>query len=115
MLGSVEKLVAVSVERRMNLLLRGRNRRHGAQQEHTEEEHPRGASHWKLSRLALTAADELHDFVPVAGRDQRFGPLGARQNFEVALDGHAAAVQAEFTQQIGNARAGFCAAIFAIH
>ena len=42
---------------------------------------------------ALAAADELDDFVAVAGLDLGLAPFGARQNLEVALDGDAPTIQ----------------------
>jgi hypothetical protein len=61
------------------------------------------------------AADELHDFVAVAGFDGRLGPGGARKNFEVALDGDAAGIEAECEKQISDHRAWLRFAFFAIH
>jgi len=40
-----------------------------------------------LRRLA--AADEVDDFVTVAGSNGGIGPLRARENFEVAFNGNA--------------------------
>ena len=64
--------------------------------------------------VTLAATDELDDFVAIAGSDQRLRPLRARKNFEIAFDGDAATIETEFAQQIGNARAGLRAAIFAV-
>src|ERR1700730_6968070 len=66
-------------------------------------------------RVTLTAADELHNFVAIARRDERVCPLRARQNLEIALDRHAAAIEAKLAQEIRDACAGFRGAIFAVH
>jgi hypothetical protein len=50
----------------------------------------------------LAAADEVDYFVAVVGLDLGGGPLVAGEDFEVALDGHAAVVEAEFAQQIND-------------
>jgi hypothetical protein len=42
------------------------------------------------------------------------GPCGAREYFEVSLDGHAARVQTERQEQISDHRAGICFAFFSI-
>ena len=66
-------------------------------------------------KVRLAAADELDDFVAVAGGDQGLRPERARENFAVALDGDTAAVQAELAQQVRDRCARFGAAIFAVH
>ena len=48
------------------------------------------------------ATDELHDFIAVAGFDARFLPFRARQDFQIALDGHAARIEPQLTKQIGD-------------
>jgi hypothetical protein len=48
----------------------------------------------KQSVDGSAAADELDDFVAVAWGDAGFGPLGAREDFEVAFDGDAAGIEA---------------------
>jgi hypothetical protein len=62
----------------------------------------------------LAAPNELHDFVAVAGFYWRLCPCGAREYFQVSLDGHAAGVQTERQEQIGDHRAGICFALFSI-
>src|SRR5882757_2713743 len=46
------------------------------------------------NRVELTAADKLHNFIAVAGRHQRFRPLWPRQNLQISLDCHTAAIEA---------------------
>lgn len=48
----------------------------------------------------LAAADEVDNFVAVAGGDLRIAPALARKNFEIAFDGYAAIFQSEFPQKI---------------
>jgi len=48
---------------------------------------------------ALTPADEMNDFVPIAGCDLRGAPAIPRQNFKIALDGHALRTDPEKRQQ----------------
>jgi len=48
----------------------------------------------------LAAADEVDDFVAVAGGDLRIAPALARKNFEIAFDGDAAILESEFPQKI---------------
>jgi hypothetical protein len=50
----------------------------------------KSVAHKKRSALELSAADELDDFVAVAGFNRRLSPGWARKYFEVALDGNAA-------------------------
>src|SRR5277367_1717888 len=69
----------------------------------------------RLVRQPLAAADELDDFVAVVRFHRRLRPRGARKNLEIALDGHAAGVQPERQQQIGNHSAGFRFTLFSIH
>jgi hypothetical protein len=64
---------------------------------------------------ALPASDEVDDFVTVAGDNFCFAPFGARENFEVALDGYAAVFQAEFAQKIDYCGAGDCGARFSVY
>ena len=45
-------------------------------------------------KSGLAAADELHDFEPIALRQMRFGPLRPRQDFQVALNRDAPGVEA---------------------
>jgi hypothetical protein len=67
-----------------------------------------------LGCLELTAADELDDFVTVAGLDGGLRPLRARKNFEIALDGDAADRKVELLEKIdyGATLGGF--ALFAV-
>ena len=67
------------------------------------------------ARRVLAAADELDDFVTIARLEASLGPCGAREDFEVALDGDAAGVEAERKEQVGDAGAGLCFAGLAIH
>ncbi len=59
-----------------------------------------------MLRAALPSANHVHNFETVAGLDGGGGPLGARENFEVALDGHAVGGQAEVSEQTGDAQSG---------
>ena len=68
-----------------------------------------------LSTGQLAAADELDNFVAVAGRDQRLRPLRAGQNFQVAFDGHATAIETKLAQEIGNVSARLGTARLAIY
>src|SRR5882724_2082761 len=68
-----------------------------------------------MSAAGLAAADELHDFVAVAGLDGGCGPLWARQNLEIALNGYAAGRQGENAEQVGNRCAGRYIAVLAVH
>jgi hypothetical protein len=61
------------------------------------------------------AADELDDFVAVAGGDSGFGPFRAGQDFEVAFDGDAASIEAQFTEKIGDGGVGLCAASLSVY
>ena len=49
---------------------------------------------------SLAAAYEMNDFVAVARLHMDFGPLGARQNFEVAFNSYTAGGQVEGLQQV---------------
>ncbi len=63
---------------------------------------------------ALAAANELDDFVAVAGGDLRFRPGCARKNFEIAFDGDAARLEGQGAQQIGDRGAGSDGASFPV-
>src|SRR5215470_13953253 len=55
-----------------------------------------------LSSALLAAANELDNFVAVAGLDDGFLPVGTGENFKIAFDGDAAGIEAQFTKQIGH-------------
>jgi hypothetical protein len=63
----------------------------------------------------LASADKLHNFEPVACRNLRHRPRGARQNFQIALDCHECGIQTQFFQKAANRRAALRFAAFAIH
>ncbi len=50
----------------------------------------------------LPAAYEMNDFVAVARLHMDFGPLGARQNFQITFNRDAASGQIESLQQVRN-------------
>jgi len=60
------------------------------------------------------AADELDDFVPVACGDAGIRPFGAGQDFEVALDGDAAGLEAQFAEKIRNRGVRLCGASLSV-
>lgn len=62
----------------------------------------------------LPAADEVNDFVVVTGLDLRAFPLSAKQNLEVAFDGHSAGVNAEMSEQAGDSEAVGDLFVFAV-
>ena len=73
-----------------------------------------GRENWcgALSELReeLAAADEVDDFVAVAGLDGSLVPLRARKDFEVAFDGDATGGKIQVLQEIGYRGArGFAA------
>lgn len=69
----------------------------------------------RIRVLWLAAADELDDFVAVAGFDVRILPLRARQDFQISFDGNASRFEAQFTQQIRNCGVRIRRAAFSIH
>ena len=52
-----------------------------------------------ICSMCSAAANKLYDFVAVPGSNLRFRPKRARENFQVALNGHPARIEAEFAQQ----------------
>src|SRR5687768_16147567 len=52
--------------------------------------------------LRATSSDEVHDFNPVALVHQRVGEGVAPEDLEIVLDGHAARVDRQPRQQIGD-------------
>ena len=64
---------------------------------------------------ALPAADEVDDFVAIAGRNFRLTPFLARQNLHVAFDRYAAVFEAEFTKKIDDCGASRCGAGFSVY
>jgi hypothetical protein len=50
------------------------------------------------ARRRLAAADEMDDFVAVAGLNGGVGPLRAREDFEVAFDGDATGGEIQVAQ-----------------
>jgi hypothetical protein len=64
---------------------------------------------------ALAAADEVDDFVTVAGDDECLAPFLAGEDFEVAFDGDAAVFEAEIAQEIDDGGAGDCGAGLAVY
>src|SRR5579871_3490991 len=51
------------------------------------------------------AADEVDDFVAVAGNDLGVAPFLAGENFEIAFDGDAAILESKFAQKIDHGTA----------
>jgi hypothetical protein len=69
----------------------------------------------ELSVDGSAAADELDDFEAVAGSDPRFGPFGAREDFEVAFDGDAAGIEAQIAEKIGDSGVRLCGAGLSVY
>lgn len=59
----------------------------------------------EISVGGLAAADEVHNFEGVAGLHWRSVPFGARQNIEIALDGHAFVAHAQMFEHGGDVQA----------
>ena len=65
--------------------------------------------------MCLAAADELDDFVAIAGLHRSLSPRGTREDFEIALDRDAPGIEAHGGEQIRDHGAGTRLALFAIH
>jgi len=64
---------------------------------------------------ALTPTDEMDDFVAIAGCDLRSAPAIPRQNFKIALDGHALRTDPQKRQQSWHIEPAWHLVRFAIH
>jgi hypothetical protein len=82
-----------------------------------EEDGPLTGRNLNDERLAiwLSATDELNDFIAVTCSHAGGVPLGAWQNLQIALNGHAASVNAERFQQLRNGHTANRFACFSIH
>src|SRR5260370_4501091 len=67
------------------------------------------------SLLASSAADKLHNLVTIAFGHAGLAPRRPRQNPPIALDGHAAAVDAQRFQKLRNRSARSRFPNFSIH
>ena len=63
----------------------------------------------------LAAADELDDFVAVAGLEWGSEPVWAGEDLEVAFDGDAAGIEAEFAEQVHHGGAGLRGALLSVY
>jgi len=60
------------------------------------------------------AADEVDDFIAVVRLDLRSEPLITGENVEITFNGHAAVIETEFAQEVGDGSAGFGGVRFAV-
>jgi len=65
--------------------------------------------------MVLAAADELDDFVAVARFDRGGEPVWAGEDLEVAFDGDASGIEAEFAEQVHHGGAGLPGALFSVY
>jgi hypothetical protein len=62
----------------------------------------------------LSSANEVDDFVAIAGLELGFGPLRSREDFAVALDRDASGREVQRTQQVQNRFANANGAVVAV-